>query len=131
MDAAEKEKRNCRLNWMQKSIPEQDWAWLPLADSRQWQAFQGIVNSLRAADNEICVMVGPINPHMLSANSRAIYRQRQTAIKAWLDSQAVECVIVPDLPSEVYADASHPLKAGYEIIADELLKTKLLAKFRK
>jgi hypothetical protein len=36
-------------------------------------------------------------------------------------------VLVPDLPSESYADASHPLGSGYEQISSLLVKSELLA----
>ncbi len=126
IDAAEKEKTNVDLTWDQRGISEQDWKWLTLEQSTQWRHFTGLVRELLAADNKVCVMVGPINPHMLSVASRAQYHQRQQEIKAELDKLGCECILVPDLPSDVYADASHPLKRGYELIADELLKTDLL-----
>jgi hypothetical protein len=34
-----------------------------------------------------------------------------------------------DLPSEYYADASHPLKEGYTKIAKELVKSELFGKW--
>jgi lysophospholipase L1-like esterase len=127
IDAGQKEKINSTRDWVASGIPPQDWKWVSLQDSKQWSYFQSVVARLQAADNQLCVMVGPINPHMQTAASLAQFREFQQEIKAWLDARGIESVVVPDLPSELYADASHPLKEGYELIADELLKTKLVS----
>jgi hypothetical protein len=68
-------------------------------------------------------MVGPLNPYMLTPASLEKFRKVQQDICAWLQTHKIKYMLVPDLPSEMYADASHPLDKGYDIIADNLLKT--------
>ncbi len=131
IDAKEKEKENSSVDWTQKGIPKQDWSWLELGESMQWSAFKNIVKRLKANDNEVCVMLGPINPHLLTEKSLGIFRKRQKEIQKWLKEENVECVVAPDMPSEVYADASHPLSKGYDLIADKLLEAELLKDYRK
>jgi hypothetical protein len=85
---------------------------------------------LRDKDNDILVMVGPINPYLLSEQSLKKYRRLQRDICKWLDSEKIEYFLVPDMPSEFYADASHPLALGYKQIADGLTKTRFFSQNR-
>ncbi|MFA6101405.1 MAG: hypothetical protein WCV67_01060 [Victivallaceae bacterium] len=126
VDPCEKEKTNSSENWKQKGITAQEWEWVPLDKSYQWQAFTNVVKLLRERGNRVCVMVGPLNPYMLTPASLVKFRKLQQDICAWLSKQNVEYMLVPDLPSEMYADASHPLDKGYDVIADNLLKTSFL-----
>ena len=128
---AEKEKRNSRASWKEHGIAPQAWAWVPLDQSYQWQAFTRIVKLLKERDNKICVMVGPINPYMMTPTSLAGFRKAQQNICAWLQSHQAEYVLVPDLPSDTYADASHPLDKGYDLIADTLLHSPVFEPYLK
>jgi lysophospholipase L1-like esterase len=127
IDAGEHEKNcNRELSWEASGIPKQDWKWLKSADSLQWKAFTQVVAELLANGNELCIMVGPINPYMLTPASLKRYRQLQAEIAAWLKTHKIDYVMVKDMPSRLYADASHPLAGGYDLIAKQLLKTKML-----
>jgi lysophospholipase L1-like esterase len=44
-------------------------------------------------------------------------------MEKWLEGEGISYRSISDLPSEYYADASHPLKEGYAKIAEELLET--------
>jgi hypothetical protein len=39
---------------------------------------------------------------------------------AWLKSENIPCCAPEPLPSELYADASHPLTEGYRLLAAQL-----------
>lgn len=127
VDSGEHENENSAETWKQKGIAAQDWEWVPLEESHQWEAFTRVIKLLRERGNRVCVMVGPINPYLLTPASLDKFRARQHEICAWLEDHKIECVPVPDLPSESYADASHPLGSGYEQISSLLLKSGLLA----
>ena len=43
-------------------------------------------------------------------------------MEKWFKENNVSYYSVPDLPSDYYADSSHPLKEGYEKIAVDLFK---------
>ena len=129
VDPGEKKKKNSRENWKQNGITAQDWGWVPLDKSYQWQAFTHVVELLKARGNRVCVMVGPINPYILTPASLEKFRKIQQEICAWLEAQKVEYVLVPDLPSETYADASHPLDKGYDLIADALLHSPIFSPY--
>ncbi|MDD5727965.1 MAG: hypothetical protein PHV59_05290, partial [Victivallales bacterium] len=126
VDAGEKGKSNSTIDWTKKGITEQDWSWVPPAESKQWQAFKRTVRILKRHDNDVLVMVGPINPYMLSPKSLEKYRCLQHEICKWLDKEKIKYFLVPDMPSAVYADASHPLAPGYAIIAGDLVKKDFL-----
>ncbi|MDD2479140.1 MAG: hypothetical protein PHS31_04540 [Victivallaceae bacterium] len=127
IDACERDKnKNYDRDWETSGMTKQNWPWLEPEESLQWKAFQQIVQLLKKRNNEICIMIGPINPYMLTAESLKRYRALQQEICAWLKSQNVEYVLVKDMPPKMYADASHPLADGYDLIVKQLLKTKIL-----
>jgi hypothetical protein len=41
-------------------------------------------------------------------------------IRSWLDQTAVPVVVPETLPTDLYADASHPLTDGYDLLARRL-----------
>ena len=108
--------------WTATSDGLTQFAWVPLDTSLQWGAFQRTVALLRSWGNEVLVLVGPFNEHMLTADNRVTYRQWRSGIVAWLNSQQIPQVAPDPLPSELYADASHPLTDGYRILAEQLLR---------
>ena len=94
--------------------------WVPLDSSFQWQAFQRVVSRLRARGNDVLVVLGPFNEHMMTVENRATYRGIRDGIAAWLRQNNVRVVVPEALPSTLYADASHPLTQGYELLANRL-----------
>ncbi|MCF6174144.1 MAG: hypothetical protein L3J71_00095 [Victivallaceae bacterium] len=129
VDPIEKEHRNSKQDWSQKGITKQDWNWVALAKSKQWTAFKGIVELLKSRNNRVCVMVGAINPYILTDKSLMQYDSRIKGIVEWLKNNKIGYIKMPELPSSYYADASHPLDKGYEIMADAILKTPLMEEY--
>lgn len=97
-----------------------EFEWVAAEASLQWQAFQRTVRTLRQRRADVLVMVGPFNESMLATNNRAAYGQLRDAMTAWLRSEQVAHVAPASLPSELYADASHPLTDGYALLARRL-----------
>ena len=106
--------------WTMTSDGPMSFAWVPLEASLQWGAFQRTVALLRARGNNVLVLVGPFNEHMLADDNRVAYRQLREGIIAWLSAQQVPHVAPEPLPSVFYADASHPLTEGYRLLAEQL-----------
>lgn len=131
IDPVAKNNINNTIDWEQKGITKQDWDWMPLAQSKQWQAFKRVIQVLKDRNNEILVMVGPINPYLLSEKSLGKYRGLQNDICDWLKQEKIDYLLVPDMPSKMYADASHPLAPGYDLIVKQLLQTKMLKPYEK
>ena len=85
--------------------------------SLQWHAFQRLVNELLGRGNSVFVVLGPFNEHMLTENGRATYDRLRSDIGEWLKQNQIPNAIPGSLPSELYADASHPLTKGYQMLA--------------
>ena len=52
--------------WYVSGITKQDYPWVDLKTSLQWQAFQGVVEYLKRRGNRVFVLVGPFNEHLLA-----------------------------------------------------------------
>jgi hypothetical protein len=91
--------------------------WVALDDSLQWRAFQRLVNGLLERGNSVFVLVGPFNEHLLAENNRASYHNVRDGIAEWLNQNQIPSIIPDSLPSDLYADASHPLTDGYKRLA--------------
>jgi hypothetical protein len=106
--------------WYKNGISKQDYPWVDLDSSLQWHAFQRVVKLLRERGNQVFVLVGPFNEHMLSEGSLRRYREVKATITSWLEAQEIPYAAPPPLPSKLYGDASHPLRAGYAELARRL-----------
>jgi hypothetical protein len=95
--------------------------WVDLNTSLQWNAFQRLVRTLRQRDNDVFVILGPFNEHMVAEESRAPYRKLRDGAAAWLQENKVPHIVAELLPSPLYADASHPLTDGYALLARRTL----------
>lgn len=94
--------------------------WVPLEASLQWAAFQRLTQLLRARGNDVLVIVGPFNEHLMTEDNRAAYRQLRDGVGAWLRTEKVPVIVPEPLASPLYADASHPLTEGYRVLAQQL-----------
>jgi hypothetical protein len=99
----------------------QNFPWTRPAESYQWYCFRDLLRTLKARNNEVFVLFGPFNPHIMTPESLERYRSIRAEMTRWMSDNRVACHVVPDLPSEFYPDASHVMKAGYVRIAEALL----------
>jgi hypothetical protein len=118
----DKSRRHLSQPWYSSGITSQDYPWVDLKSSLQWQAFQGVVKLLKERGNKVFVLVGPFNEHLLTQDSLKRYEHVKTTIATWLRDQKVSHMIPPPLPSEQYGDASHPLAEGYVWLAHQLMR---------
>jgi len=114
--------RHNPISWTKRGIKKEDFPWVDPATSLQWRSFQRAVNLLQKRGNRVFVLVGPFNEHMLTDKSLNDYEKVKAAVTAWLHDRGVPYAAPPPLPSESYADASHPLSDGYELLARQLLE---------
>jgi hypothetical protein len=108
--------------WKARGIPAQDYPWIDLDKSLQWESFRRTVDILQRRGNEVFVLLGPFNEHLLTPASRDVYRKRKATIESWLKEKKVSYLAPLPLATDLYADASHPLAAGYEALAREVYK---------
>jgi hypothetical protein len=103
--------------------------WVDLQGSLQWAAFRRTIEILQGRGNRVFVLVGPFNEHMLKSPSLATYQEMKKGVAAWLEEKRIVYYVPPALPSELYADASHPLAAGYQRLARQLWEDKAFLEF--
>lgn len=108
--------------WTATSDGPMQFEWVDLNRSLQWAAFQRLLQILRDRGNEVLVMVGPFNEHMMTEKNRVVYLKLRDGVAKWLTGQHISSVVPDTLPSALYADASHPLTDGYKLLAERLLK---------
>jgi hypothetical protein len=94
--------------------------WVDLDGSLQWGAFRRLVILLQNRDNEVLVVLGPFNEHFMAPENMPAYQTLCKGIVAWLEKHDIPHVAPKVLPSERYADASHPLTEGYAELARQL-----------
>jgi hypothetical protein len=109
--------------WSQNGGPAQ-FEWVTLDSSLQWAAFQRLARTLRDRGNDVFVILGPFNEHMIAAESSGPYLKLRDGVTAWLVENKIPHFAPDVLPSELYADASHPLTEGYAKLAQETLAEK-------
>jgi len=120
--------RHSNLSWKERGATVQDFPWVDLTESPQWRAFRDSVEMLRRRGDAVLVVVGPFNESMLTRRSREGYRRVVSEVEKWLRENGVPYFAPPSLPSEYYADASHPLSEGYAMLAREILASEEYAK---
>jgi hypothetical protein len=109
--------------WSHDGARPSQFDWVTLNSSLQWGAFKRTVAKLRARDNDVLVVLGPFNEHMIAPESVAGYRALHDGVINWLKQENIPHLTPQTLPSELYADASHPLTQGYDLLATEIYKT--------
>jgi hypothetical protein len=120
--------RRANLSWKERGATVQDFPWVELGESPQWRAFRDSVEMLRRQGDTVLVVVGPFNEYMLTPRSREGYRRVVSEVGKWLQETGVLYFVPPSLPSEYYADASHPLSEGYAMLGREILASEAFAR---
>lgn len=94
--------------------------WVRLDASLQWHAFQRTVKLLQDRGDDVFVVLGPFNESMVTEEQRPVLHNIENGIARWLTSQSVSHIVPEPLPSNLYADASHPLTDGYALLAKRI-----------
>ena len=113
--------RSEQVSWLQKGLSQESLEWVDADTSLQWEFFRRTVAVLKARHNDVFVLVGPFNEHIMEATSMAAYSRLKGRIESYLNQDGVAYYIPPPLPSGLYRDASHLLPDGYAMLARELL----------
>lgn len=106
--------------WSQGGGSPTRFDWVSLDRSQQWRGFQRLVRHLKERGNDVLVVLGPFNESLILEENRPAYRQLRDGVRQWCQEQGIPHVVPEPLPSELYADASHPLTAGYQLLAQRL-----------
>jgi hypothetical protein len=108
-------------SWLEAGGQKRDMAWVDLDSSLQWLFFRRAVERLQARGNRVFVLVGPFNEHMLTAENAVTYGAIKAQIGQWLTENRVPHLVATPLPTNLYADSSHPLADGYALLAQQLV----------
>ena len=112
---ADSQSRTTKVQLLQ-SLP-----WVEFETSLQWWAFQRLLGLLESRDNDVFVVVGPLNEHMLTPESIQKYRELLIKTESRLKKRDVLYSLLPPLPNDMYADTSHPLPQGYRLLAEHII----------
>lgn len=115
--------------WSTNTTGTTQFEWVALDQSLQWRAFQRVIEVLRERDNDVLVVLGPFNEHLMAEQNRPAYRKMHNEIVAWLAKNQIPHVAPELLPSTLYADASHPLTEGYQLLAKRLYHDSVFQKW--
>ena len=127
--APEDNLRRRPVPWTRGGIRKQNWPWVDLETSPQWAAFRRTIDILQGRKNQVFVVVGPLNEHMLEEDSLERYKNLRAGITRHLTERGIPHFAPDVLPSELYADASHPLTEGYALLARSILENPAFKKF--
>jgi hypothetical protein len=119
-DAERGEESARHRSWVERGLRPQNFAWVELDKSLQWQAFQRLVDLVRSRDNQLLVVIGPFNEHMIAPGAREGFEKITAGMEAWFAANDVSFVEPSALPGHLYGDSSHPLTEGYRQLAREL-----------
>lgn len=108
--------------WNERSSTKLFSRWTVLAGDPQWAAFQRILNLMERRNNQVLVVLGPMNEHMMDDETLKVYLQLKEEMAAQLKSRGVRLLVAGLLPSAQFADICHPLGSGYAGMAQELLQ---------
>ena len=108
--------------WSDTGVGTAQFEWVDLDSSLQWRAFQRVVQTLQGRGNDVLVLLGPFNEHIMAPENRPAYRKLRDGVEAWLSENHILQVAPDVLPSALYADASHPLTEGYQLLAKRILE---------
>ena len=110
--------------WSETGQGTAQFEWVDLKASLQWRAFQRVVETLRNRGNDLLVIIGPFNEHIMAEENRPAYRNLRDNAAHWLTQQKIPHLLPEVLPSSLYADASHPLTEGYEMLAKGIFQSR-------
>jgi len=115
--------------WTQKNMGQFDPPWVDLDNSFQWRCFLDTIEILTQRGNRVFVVIGPFNEHMLTEAAQAAYAKKIAKAAKRLDQLDIPHHRPATPPSETFADASHPLDAGYAKIAQDMLANQAFIRF--
>ncbi len=112
------------VSWTARGIRPVSMNWVDLETSLQWASFRRMVDILVKRGNDLYIVVGPFNEHLLTERGREAYTLLKRDIVSWLEEQKIPYWAPDPLPSELYADASHPLAEGYALLAKQIYESR-------
>lgn len=116
-------------SWILKGMTEQPDRWVDPESSIQYSAILELTKNLKRRSSSLFVVVGPLNKHMMEPVAAEKCTEMENLVSDWLDKKGISHLVLPTLPSEMYADSSHPLSLGYDQMARVLMSSAPFSKW--
>jgi len=115
--------------WTERDFARQTFSWVRLGSSLQWRLFREALAALERRGARVFVLVGPFNEHLIAPDALPPYRALLRSVADWLTAEGHAFAAPDPLPSNQYADASHPTASGYAMLASALLRDAAFQRF--
>ncbi|HIL71512.1 MAG TPA: SGNH/GDSL hydrolase family protein [Verrucomicrobia bacterium] len=106
--------------WSSTGIGTQVFDWVKPEMSLQWKSFQRLMDLILKRNNDLLVILGPFNRHIMASENQNDFIDLRKRILADFKNKSIPVINPELLPSKLYGDASHPLTAGYALLAKRL-----------
>jgi hypothetical protein len=117
--------------WSASGAATTRFEWVALDTSLQWGAFRRLTALLRERGNKVFVVIGPFNETMLVEENKTPFRSLRDGAADWFAKNGIPHLVPDTLPSDLYADASHPLTEGYARLARQLYQNEAFQRWLK
>jgi hypothetical protein len=114
--------------WTKSGATPTTFEWLTTTNSLQWAAFTRALQKLQS-DNQVLVILGPFNDHIIAPENKSAFQTLRAEIVDHLKRTDTKFIAPETLPTDLYADASHPLTEGYRLLATRILSDAKLSDF--
>ena len=122
VSAAEVERLTRNVAWNSGMTVDTAFNWVMPYQSRQWEAFKSVCELLAERGNEVTVIAGVFNTYMLTNENAKVYERLLSIVEDELDELGIKYILLDDVVGEdEFGDASHPLVAGYEAMAETII----------
>jgi hypothetical protein len=98
-----------------------DMDWVLPESSLQWRYMLASIRRLKEQGNSVCAVITPFNQYMLTDKSRVERDWIISYIQNELAAEGITAFAPPLDKAEYYADLSHPVAAGYVVMASWLM----------
>ena len=108
-----------------------DMDWVQPGNSLQWRYMLASIRRLKEQGNNVTAVITPFNAFMLTEKSRIERDMIISIIQTGLAAEGIKSFSPVLDKAEYYADLSHPVAAGYGIIASWLMSNDEFSEFVK
>jgi len=106
--------------WSTTGKGTQQFDWVLSQNSIQWAAFKRLTKKLKKDGNDVLIIVGPFNRHIMCEENQNIFDEYIEQVQKWLKENKFTTIAPKTLASNLYGDSSHPLTDGYKELAYQI-----------
>ena len=112
------------LDWKTKGIKIANEPFVSVSESIQFECFLNALKELKKENAKVFILLGPFNHYYLTPESRTRLNAMMDDVKKTFDKLGYPYFdsLQLNLPSKMFADSCHLLKAGHILLAEALVK---------